>query len=72
MKPNEKENALSAFSGETLTEMGMENIEGGGLIEGTANKSCPTNNCQLGNCAGGCGVEKIQEAPSLGDPIVQP
>ena len=56
MKPNENENALSAFSEETLTEMGMENIEGGGLISGTANKDCPTNNCQGGNCSPGCGV----------------
>jgi hypothetical protein len=51
-----KENALSAFSEETLTEMGMENVEGGGILDGVANKSCPTNNCQGANCFAGCGV----------------
>jgi len=54
MKPEEKEDALSAFSEETLTEMGMENVEGGALISGAANKQCPTNNCQAGNCVSGC------------------
>jgi len=59
MNLNEEENALSAFSEETLTEMGMENVEGGGLISGTANKSCPTiNNCDGGNCYDGCGAIK--------------
>ena len=41
-----KENGLSAFSDETLDEMGMENLEGGVLDGNTVNKSCPTNtNC---------------------------
>jgi len=65
-----KENALSAFSDETLNEMAMENLEGGAMLEGTANKSCPTtNNCSGGNCATGCGggnivtPVKLTEAP---------
>jgi len=53
MKPDEKENALSAFSDETLTEMGMENVEGGGTVD--LNVKCPVNNCN-GNCSEGCGV----------------
>ena len=55
MKPDEKEDALKAFSEETLNEMGMENVEGGIGLNGTANKSCPSNNNCL-NCAEGCGV----------------
>ena len=64
------ENALSAFSDETLTEMGMENVEGGGLISGTANKQCPTNNCSGGNCIEGCGVSSPKPIPTpIGDII---
>ena len=57
MKPNEKENALSAFSEETLTEMGMENVEGGKIagVDLNISKCGATNNCQGGNCAAGCG-----------------
>ena len=58
-----KENALSAFSEETLNEMAMENLEGGSELGvnipncGTKNDGCgSTNNCTTGNCAPGCGV----------------
>ena len=54
MKPNEKENALSAFSGETLTEMGMENIEGGKLADLNVNKCGSTDNCGGCNSVPGC------------------
>ena len=55
MKPNENENALSAFSEETLTEMGMENIEGGGkLVDLNVSKCNGTDNCGGCNNVPGC------------------
>ena len=62
-----KENALSAFSEETLNEMAMENVEGGGELGvnipcGTKNDGCgATNNCQGSNCSAGCGVVNPNE-----------
>ena len=65
-----KENALSAFSEETLNEMAMENVEGGADLGvnipcGTKNDGCGgINNCTGGNCAAGCGVGKDDEKAS--------
>jgi len=44
-----KEKGLSAFSDETLNEMAMEKLEGGGIIDLNYNK-CPNT----GNCVPGC------------------
>ena len=51
-----KENALSAFSDETLNEMAMENVEGGGTVDLNVSKCGLSNNCSGGNCIAGCGV----------------
>ena len=49
MKTNEI--GLSAFSEETLKEMDMENVEGGGAVDLNISKCKGTvNNCSGGNC----------------------
>jgi len=59
MKPEEFKDALSAFTEETLSEMGMENVEGGFLDNvkvNLVNCTIATNNCGEGsNCYDGCG-----------------
>jgi hypothetical protein len=43
---------LEGFSEETLSEMAMENVEGGGW---NISRCEETNNCDGGNCSSGCG-----------------
>ena len=58
MKTDKKE--LSNFSEETIKEMSMENVEGGGLINPNPAKCNPSNNCAI-NCTG-CGTpEPIED-----------
>ena len=62
MKEKFVNDALSAFSEETLTEMAMEDVEGGADLGvnipcGTKNDGCgATNNCSGANCLAGCGI----------------
>jgi len=62
------ENALSAFSDETLNEMAMENLEGGIADGNTANKGCPitTNTCPNNNVAGcGCSISLPEKSGNI-------
>jgi len=59
------ENALSAFSDETLNEMAMKDVEGGGTIDLNIPKCGGTDNCKGGNCVAGCGGV-VKELAELG------
>ena len=59
-----KENGLAAFSDETLSEMAMENLEGGGDgLSINVPKCGTTNNCSAGNCIAGCGSNNCPLPP---------
>ena len=58
-----KDEVMSNFSEESLNEMAMENVEGGGGLSSDYNTtSCPViNNCSGGNCEFGCNAEPKKE-----------